>query len=64
MATTVPAPAPPAAPERCDRCPATARVRVELRGGELVLCAHHTRVHHVSLMATGATLVPLIPPPT
>jgi hypothetical protein len=62
MATTVPALAPPAAPERCDRCPATARVRAELRGGELVLCVHHTRKHHVSLLAIGAKLVPLLPP--
>jgi hypothetical protein len=34
--------APPAADERCDRCSASAKLRVKLaEGGELVFCGHH-----------------------
>jgi hypothetical protein len=34
------------AADRCDRCGARAHLRVELLGGgELLFCAHHTRVH-------------------
>lgn len=31
--------------DRCDRCGAQAYVRVELKAGELLLCAHHYREH-------------------
>jgi hypothetical protein len=48
----------PATPERCDRCPAAARVRADLaRGGELLFCAHHAREHEMSLLTGGATLI-------
>jgi hypothetical protein len=60
--TTVQAPTTPATPERCDRCPARARVRAELWSGELLFCAHHAREHTVPLLDIGATLV-LLPPP-
>jgi len=43
-------------PERCDRCPAVARVRAELPVGELHFCAHHAREHAHRLRALGARL--------
>jgi hypothetical protein len=46
-----------APPERCDRCPARARVRAELAAGVLHFCAHHARAHHDRLRAVGARLV-------
>ncbi|MHA6629248.1 DUF7455 domain-containing protein [Pseudonocardia sichuanensis] len=54
-------------PERCDRCPATARVRAELPFGELHFCAHHARAHEDRLRAMGARLrtpanAPPLPP--
>jgi len=59
MATTVlPLVAPPST-ERCDRCPAAARVRADLLRGELLFCAHHARLHEASLLAGGAALVDL-----
>jgi hypothetical protein len=48
---------PPATTERCDRCPAAARVRADLAGGELLFCAHHAREHETSLLANGAALI-------
>jgi hypothetical protein len=56
-ATTVRAQAIPATSERCDRCPATARVRAMLWSGELLFCVHHARKHHERLLDIGATLV-------
>lgn len=35
--------------DRCDRCGAQAYVRVHLKGGELMFCAHHAREHGVRL---------------
>jgi hypothetical protein len=54
-------------PERCDRCPATARVRAELPFGELHFCAHHARAHEDRLRTLGARLraledMPPLPP--
>jgi hypothetical protein len=60
--TTVQAKATPATSERCDRCPATARVRAALWSGELLFCIHHAREHHEGLLDIGATMV-LLPPP-
>jgi hypothetical protein len=51
-------------PERCDRCPAVARVRAELPFGDLHFCAHHARAHEDRLRALGARLrTPLTAPP-
>lgn len=41
----------------CDRCPARARMRAELPGGELHFCGHHAREHRDDLAAAGAALV-------
>jgi hypothetical protein len=57
MTTTVLPLFPPATPERCDRCPAAARVRADLAHGELLFCAHHAREHEMSLLAGGAALI-------
>jgi hypothetical protein len=43
-------------PERCDRCPAVARVRAELPVGELLFCTHHARAHEDRLRTLGARL--------
>jgi hypothetical protein len=44
--TTVVAPSPLTAVDRCDRCGAQAYLRVELSGGgDLLFCAHHAREH-------------------
>ncbi len=43
--------------DRCDRCPAAARVRAVLWSGELLFCAHHARTHRGPLLAAGATLI-------
>jgi hypothetical protein len=59
MATTVLPMVPPSTTERCDRCPAPARVRADLHRGELLFCAHHSRLHEASLLAGGAALVDL-----
>jgi hypothetical protein len=49
-ATATPAAAPPlTAADRCDRCGAQARVRVELAAGELLFCAHHAKAYEPSL---------------
>jgi hypothetical protein len=44
------------AADRCDRCGARAQVRVEMRGGELLFCAHHAREHGSALRDQGASL--------
>jgi hypothetical protein len=43
----------------CDRCPARARVRVELPAGELHFCNHHIRAHRDRLREAGAQLITL-----
>ncbi|MEI8080293.1 MAG: hypothetical protein WCI74_00405 [Actinomycetes bacterium] len=46
MTPTLARPAPLTAADRCDRCGATAYVRVLLiSGGELLFCGHHARQH-------------------
>lgn len=42
------------AADRCDRCPAAAQVRVVLnKGGELLFCGHHGRMHQSALIQVG-----------
>lgn len=49
-ATVTPAGTPTlTATDRCDRCGAQARVRVELATGELLFCAHHAKAYEPSL---------------
>ncbi|MGO1509787.1 MAG: DUF7455 domain-containing protein [Actinomycetaceae bacterium] len=48
MTTTATAPQLTAA-DRCDACGAQAYVRVTLRSGELLFCAHHARKHSEKL---------------
>lgn len=46
------------ATDRCDRCPARARVLVVLRcGGELTFCAHHAGMHRNALELVTARFV-------
>lgn len=46
MTTALAPTAPLTAADRCDRCGATAYVRVVLiSGGELLFCGHHARKH-------------------
>lgn len=45
------------AQDRCDRCGAQAHVRYELKAGELLFCAHHTREHEDALTERGARKV-------
>jgi hypothetical protein len=46
MTPTLAPAAPLTAADRCDRCGATAYVRVVLHaGGELLFCSHHARKH-------------------
>jgi hypothetical protein len=33
------------AQDRCDRCGAQAKVRVEFKASDLLFCAHHARQH-------------------
>ena len=40
--------------DRCDVCPAAARVRVTVKSGDLVFCGHHFTKHEVALVAQGA----------
>lgn len=37
------------AADRCDRCGAQARVRVELASGDLLFCAHHAKAYEPTL---------------
>jgi hypothetical protein len=47
-------------PETCDRCVARATFLVHIpRGGELVFCGHHHRVHAERLRSSGALVWPL-----
>ncbi len=53
--TTTAASAPLTALDRCDRCNAQAYVRATMSSGiELLLCAHHKRVHGDALKAAAA----------
>lgn len=45
-----------ATPDRCDRCPAAARVRAVLPAGELLFCGHHAREHSTKLRELAAEL--------
>lgn len=47
---------PLAATDRCDRCGAQAYVRVVLKGGELLFCAHHGRAHQARLRELDADI--------
>ncbi len=48
--TTVLAPTPLSAADRCDRCGARAYLRAVLpSGSELLFCAHHAREHEAAL---------------
>ena len=50
----------PIAREECDRCPARAAYLAVLpRGGELLFCGHHHRVHRERLVSGGALVRPL-----
>ena len=49
MSTTVIENRPFTAADRCDRCGARACMRVVLRSGELLLCAHHGKEHAAKL---------------
>lgn len=42
--------------DRCDRCGAQAYLRVELAGGELLFCAHHSREHGEKLRSIAVGL--------
>ena len=44
--------------ERCDRCPAAARLRAVVPAGELYFCGHHARHHVAKLIELGARLGP------
>jgi len=46
-----------AAADRCDRCGAPAKARVELpSGGELLFCGHHLREHSDALQRAEAVV--------
>jgi hypothetical protein len=50
--TSVLAPTPLSAADRCDRCGARAYLRAVLpSGGALLFCAHHAREHEAALRA-------------
>lgn len=55
MTTTTPEPL--TALDRCDRCSAQAYVRYDLKGLDLLLCAHHKREHHDALLGKGAVVL-------
>lgn len=40
--------------DRCDRCGAQAYVAVDMKGFELLFCAHHSREHGPALLVQGA----------
>jgi len=43
--------------DRCDRCAAQAYVRVRLgSGGELMFCAHHSRMHAERLREVASSI--------
>ena len=39
--------------DRCDRCNAEAKARVELKAGDLLFCGHHLNEHMDKLMELG-----------
>lgn len=41
--------------DRCDRCGAQAYLRANLKGSELLFCAHHAREHRDALLLAGAS---------
>lgn len=41
------------ASDRCDRCGAQARVRVQLVSGPLLFCAHHAKAYEPTLRASA-----------
>jgi hypothetical protein len=43
--------------DRCDRCPAAARLIALLPAGELMFCGHHAREHRAGLIDFGARLI-------
>ncbi len=43
--------------DRCDRCGAQARVRVQLASGELLFCAHHGKAYEPTLKASAAAWI-------
>lgn len=57
MTPTLAPVAPLTAADRCDRCGATAYVRVVLQsGGELLFCSHHARKHLDALRPLAARI--------
>ncbi len=51
--------APPAVEERCDRCNATAKLRIVLAGGgELVFCGHHANAFAPELIKIAVEAFP------
>jgi hypothetical protein len=56
--TGVPTPPPLTRSDRCDRCPAAAKLRAVLPAGELLFCGHHAREHRARLHDLGAWLSP------
>ena len=57
MTPTLAPAAPLTAADRCDRCGATAYVRVVLQsGGELLFCSHHARKHLDKLRPLAARI--------
>lgn len=44
------------AADRCDRCPAQARVETMLDGLQLLWCAHHFHAVEASLLGAGAVV--------
>jgi len=50
--------APPAAEERCDRCPAAGKLRLVLAGGgDLVFCGHHANKYAPDLVKIAVEVV-------
>jgi hypothetical protein len=50
--------APPAAEERCDRCPAAGKLRLVLAGGgDLVFCGHHANKYAADLVKIAVEVV-------
>ncbi len=48
---------PPHTPDRCDRCPAAAKLRaVFASGGVLHFCGHHAREHQAKLREQAVQL--------
>ena len=51
--------APPAAEERCDRCPAAGKLRLVLAGGgDLVFCGHHANKYAPDLVKIAVEIIP------